>query len=104
MKSLSTSRFEATFFCFVLFLVSNSEEPNKHQPVSQGEIDLVADQGSFAVFSLLGRYQLNKTFELFATLKNLSDKDYLTPSSPTQLNRGVQNRGRELEFGIRLNL
>jgi len=55
-----------------------------------------------AYWQLFGKlsYQISERFEGYIQVKNIQDKQYLTPSSDEGLSEGVPNRGREILTGV----
>ncbi len=49
------------------------------------------------------QYALQPNTNLYLQIKNLTDKDYLTPSQGAILTQGIPNRGRELSVGFDWN-
>jgi len=56
---------------------------------------------SYWYFNSQLRYEINVQTDVTFAVKNLSDKDYFTPSQGTGLVGGVPNRGREASIGLR---
>lgn len=58
--------------------------------------------GGFTTFDAHTQYQLTHEWKLYATLRNLTDKQYNQPAFQNSLNfYGVPGTGREIEVGVR---
>ncbi len=45
-------------------------------------------------------YNFNQKWQSFLQVKNLLDRDYLTPTTSSDLTEGVPNRGQEIQIGV----
>lgn len=67
---------------------------------NHGGTEVAPEQGPYWVHNATVNYRVLGSVDLHLTANNLLDEEYLSPSDPGQLNRGVINRGRSVTAGL----